>query len=58
METVGSYGFITAFDIERKLLETRLFITAPVARNLARDVRTSPAVTQPLAGRSSGGAER
>jgi len=30
MTTMGGYGMATAFDVERKLRESRLFIVAPI----------------------------
>jgi len=34
MDTYGGYGFAVEFDVERKLRETRLLITAPISNNM------------------------
>ena len=34
VQTHGGFGFAEEFDIERKLRETRLFLTAPISTNL------------------------
>ena len=34
MDTHGGYGFAVEFDVERKLRETRLLITAPISNNM------------------------
>ena len=34
MDTHGGYGFVKAFDVERKFREARLFMTAPVSNNM------------------------
>ena len=35
MDTFGGYGFAEEYDVERKFREVRLFINAPVSRNMA-----------------------
>ena len=35
MDTYGGYGFAEEYDVERKFREVRLFINAPVSRNMA-----------------------
>jgi acyl-CoA dehydrogenase len=35
MDTHGGYGFAEEYDVERKFREVRLFINAPVSRNMA-----------------------
>jgi len=34
LDTFGGYGFAREFDVERKLRETRLYMTAPVSNNM------------------------
>ena len=34
LDTHGGYGFAVEFDVERKLRETRLLITAPISNNM------------------------
>jgi acyl-CoA dehydrogenase len=34
LDTLGGYGFVDEYDVERKFRETRLFQVAPVANNL------------------------
>jgi acyl-CoA dehydrogenase len=34
LDTYGGYGFAVEYDVERKLRETRLFMTAPVSNNM------------------------
>jgi acyl-CoA dehydrogenase len=35
MDTFGGYGFAEEYDVERKFREVRLFVNAPVSRNMA-----------------------
>ncbi|MCU0681149.1 MAG: acyl-CoA/acyl-ACP dehydrogenase [Polyangiaceae bacterium] len=35
LDTFGGYGFAEEYDVERKFREVRLFINAPVSRNMA-----------------------
>jgi len=35
MDTFGGYGLAAEYDVERKFREVRLYLTAPVSRNLA-----------------------
>jgi acyl-CoA dehydrogenase len=35
MDTYGGYGLASEYDVERKFREVRLYLTAPVSRNLA-----------------------
>jgi len=35
MDTFGGYGFAEEYDVERKFREVRLYINAPVSRNMA-----------------------
>lgn len=35
MDTYGGYGFAEEYDVERKFREVRLFLNAPVSRNMA-----------------------
>ncbi len=34
VQTFGGYGFATAYDVERKFRETRLYQVAPISTNL------------------------
>jgi alkylation response protein AidB-like acyl-CoA dehydrogenase len=34
LDTHGGYGFVDAYDVERKFRETRLYKVAPVTNNL------------------------